>query len=220
MLKQKIITLGDLEPGLAEMLLKMMSVSFEDIYIQELEKKLTDAFSPNKDASKELFYSEKIRLAFAAGWIFKYNGIELFAAFSRDTPMYIGDKYNANEDIPANLNKIDVITASRIVWPNGGYSTGGKIQTLRENEAFKNTKIHSLFFSLESVSYEKDTQTGDEAYMPVGILNLGEISDDLFEQINSDKFITVDLIDKVNQVDTNNLTSKSELFFKMISWFL
>jgi len=219
-MKQKITSIDFLnDEDLAYTLFKMLIKKYLGISIKQLEQEITDEFSPGKNPDKELLFTDNVRVAFAAGWIFEFENIKYFALFSRDSKMYIGDKYQSNSDIEVNLSKIDVITASRVVWPNGGYSTGGKIEALRENEKFSNTKINSLEFAQENIVYERNTETGEESYMVVGVLDFGNIDEYLFHLITTDENIVISKQENAGIFDKTNLSAKSKLFLRMISWF-
>lgn len=185
------------------------------------ELNIEKQFAPGGDGDKELYLLENSRVTASAGWLFEYKGKKYIVMFSRTAKMYIGNKFHENEDIETNLHTLDIMTASRIVWPHKGYTTGGKVAALRNNNDYMNMIIKEILFHKSMIAHEVDEVSKELAYMTVGLINYGEVKDWFFKILNDDEFtIILEVNEALEKKDQFKLTAKAEVFYDLLEQYI
>lgn len=211
---QDAVKLGNLPEVLQKGLEAIIAYSSENTTVGKLEEDVLCNFSAHAGKQDDYLLTGQ-RVAIAAGWLVRKNGEILIPMFSRNAEMYIGQKYLDTPDVSVQLDDIDVLTASRVIFPNGGYTPGGKVEAFRENDDFLALDV-SYIPNHVRLAFEFNHEHQEVCYMPCGMMIFDEPADwfiDVLENDSNVLFISPDEIEVYQE--RNSLTVKAEIFLDM-----
>jgi hypothetical protein len=216
---ESTVKFGDLPEVLRSGLEAINAYSSKDVTVGKLEENILSIFSAHAGKQEDYLPTGQ-RVAIAAGWLVRKNGKLLIPMFSRNAEMYIGDMYLNTPDVSVQLNNIDVLTASRVIFPNGGYTPGGKIPAFRENQKFLDLYV-SYIPNKAQVAFEFNHKLQEACYMPCGMMLFDEPDDWFIEALVSDVNV---LLMSVNDIQEDNnglpLTEKAKIFLGMVKQYI